>query len=60
VISRPGAPEDGSTLAFYRDNYAVPVDDKGTVADGRSDFIVAPDGSVQWYRRGGRMYRKSA
>ena len=60
TLNPDGTPEDASTLAFYRDNYAVPVDDKGTVADGRSDFIVAPDGSVQWYRRGGRMYRKSA
>ena len=34
------------------------IDEKGNLADGRMDFIVAPDGTVQWLRSAGRMLRK--
>jgi hypothetical protein len=58
IVGADGAPQGTSTAAFYRGEYVVNVDEKGNLADGRMDFIVAPDGTVQWLRSAGRMLRK--
>jgi CubicO group peptidase (beta-lactamase class C family) len=52
--STGGAPE----LAFYRDDYVRPYDSDGNPLASRQDFIRAADGTVQWFRLGGRLYRK--
>lgn len=43
-----------TTLAFYKDDYVVAVGN-----GGRASFLRAADGSVEWFRVGGRLYRKA-
>lgn len=50
-----GAPAE---LAFYRDDYVRPYDSDGNPVAARWDFIRAADGTVQWFRLAGRLYRK--
>ncbi|MEV6342867.1 serine hydrolase domain-containing protein [Actinoplanes sp. NPDC051851] len=48
-------------LAFYRDDYAVPLDPAtGTVLNARVNFLRAADGPVQWLRFSGRLFRHAA
>ena len=46
-----------SYLAFYGTDRAIQVADDGSFGQ-QVDFIRAPDGTVQWIRRGGRIGRK--
>jgi CubicO group peptidase (beta-lactamase class C family) len=55
----PGA-DPWDDFAFYRDQLLVPVSADGTVQDERLDVVLGPDGAVQWLRKHGRMYRKTA
>ncbi len=58
LVGADGAPQGTSTVAFYNGEKVVNIDDKGQLADGRMDFIVRADGTVQWLRSAGRMLRK--
>jgi CubicO group peptidase (beta-lactamase class C family) len=54
-----GKPEgEPGLLAFYRDDYVLLLDLEGNPLGYRSDFIRDETGRVQWFRSGGRLYRK--
>ncbi|GIG59634.1 penicillin-binding protein [Longispora fulva] len=53
----PGVPE---TLAFYREDYVLPMDGAGKPFGSRANFLRGPDGRVQWFRENGRLSRKAA
>jgi hypothetical protein len=44
-------------LAFYRDNYVVPLDATGNPSAIRADFVPGPNGAIAWFRFGGNLYR---
>jgi CubicO group peptidase (beta-lactamase class C family) len=47
-----------STLAFYRDNHVVRLDDEGQPTFRRSNFLPGPDGRIAWYSSGGRLHAR--
>jgi CubicO group peptidase (beta-lactamase class C family) len=53
---------DGTTtfyeLAFYRKDYARWLLADGTDTQARTDFDRGPDGTVEWWRASGRLYRR--
>ena len=51
----PAALEQG--LAFYREDYVRVYDQNGEPTPQRADFLRGHDGSVEWLRYGGRLYR---
>lgn len=58
--TRVGEQSEKLTLAFYRDNYVVMIEPDGRTAPYRSDFITRPDGSVAFFRSGGRLHAKQS
>jgi CubicO group peptidase (beta-lactamase class C family) len=44
-------------LVFYREDYVRVYDQSGEPTPQRADFLRGHDGSVQWLRIGGRLYR---
>jgi hypothetical protein len=46
------------TVAFYRDNYVVRLDDEGQPTFRRSNFVPGPDGRIAWWSLGGRLYAR--
>jgi CubicO group peptidase (beta-lactamase class C family) len=54
-IRVPGG--EAGRLAFYRRDYVVPLNPDGSPAYIRANFVRGPDGSVDWLRYGGRLYR---
>jgi hypothetical protein len=53
----PGDSTPETEFAFYRDNYVVLLDADGNPTANRSDFVPGPNGSIAWYRSGGRLFR---
>ena len=51
----PAALEQG--LVFYREDYVRVYDQNGEPTPQRADFLRGHDGSVEWLRYGGRLYR---
>jgi hypothetical protein len=49
-------PEEEVLLAFYRDDYVLVYDESGEPAF-RANFLRGHNGSVEWLRFGGRLYR---
>lgn len=59
VMVAGGQAVDG--FAFYRRDYVVDLPLSGGTEEGiRANFVRAPDGSVRWFRIGGRLYRRGA
>ncbi|GAB7036566.1 MULTISPECIES: serine hydrolase domain-containing protein [Catenuloplanes] len=57
VLMAGGAAVDG--FAFYRKDYVVDLPLRGGTEEGiRANFVRGPDGSVRWFRIGGRLYRR--
>jgi hypothetical protein len=57
VLTFDGQPEDG--FAFYRKDYVVDLPLNGGAEEGiRANFVRGPDGTVQWFRLGGRLARR--
>ncbi|GAB7045687.1 serine hydrolase domain-containing protein [Catenuloplanes indicus] len=57
VMLSGGQAVDG--FAFYRRDYVVDLPLSGGTEEGiRANFVRAPDGSVRWFRIGGRLYRR--
>ncbi|GAA4600850.1 CubicO group peptidase (beta-lactamase class C family) [Actinoplanes octamycinicus] len=53
---------DGSTggrLVFYRRDYVLEQAPDGEYGTGRDDFVRGADGSVAWFRSGGRLFRRT-
>jgi CubicO group peptidase (beta-lactamase class C family) len=44
-------------LAFYRRDYVLQLDADGRPTATRADFVRGADGSVAWFRTGGRLVR---
>ncbi len=44
-------------LAFYRDDYMLVYEGNGEPTFARANFLRGHDGSVEWLRYGGRLYR---
>ena len=44
-----------TTLTFYKDDYVI-VEGVGA----RADFLRNPDGTIAWFRQGGRLFRRDA
>jgi CubicO group peptidase (beta-lactamase class C family) len=44
-------------LVFYREDYVRVYDQNGKPTPQRADFLRGHDGSVEWLRIGGRLYR---
>jgi CubicO group peptidase (beta-lactamase class C family) len=57
-VTRAGEQTDTLTIAFYRQNYVVAIDPEGRPTPDRADFVVRPDGSVAFFRTGGRLFAK--
>jgi CubicO group peptidase (beta-lactamase class C family) len=49
---------EGLRLAFYRRDYVLALAPDGTDTHVRCDFVRGADGSVVWWRYGGRLYRR--
>jgi len=47
-------------IAFYRPDFGLDFDAAGKSANTRSDFLRDGDGTVQWWRRRGRLYRRQS
>jgi CubicO group peptidase (beta-lactamase class C family) len=47
----------GGTLAFYRRDHVLFLDEAGQPLGYRADFVRAHDGPVAWLRTGGVLYR---
>jgi CubicO group peptidase (beta-lactamase class C family) len=47
-------------LAFYRKDYVVVLNADGTDTFSRANFVRGRDGTVDWLRFGGRLYRRGA
>lgn len=59
VLMFGGQAEDG--FAFYRKDYVVDLPLNGGTEEGvRANFVRGPDGTVQWFRIGGRLFRRGA
>jgi hypothetical protein len=50
----------GGTLAFYRRDHVLFLDEAGRPLGYRADFVRSPDGRVAWLRTGGVLYRHVA
>ena len=48
-----------AALQFYRKDYVLVLAPDGTDSYSRADFVRDPDGSVGWFRLGGRLYRRN-
>ena len=57
VVGAEDDPAVGQRLAFYRDDYVLVYDGSGGPTFARANFLRGHDGSVQWLRIGGRLYR---
>jgi CubicO group peptidase (beta-lactamase class C family) len=53
----PGSPE---ILAFYRDDYVLPLDGDSKPIGWRANFVRDAGGQVQWFRFAGRLGRKAS
>lgn len=52
----PAPPPPPATLAFYEPDKVIAVDE---IFDGsRGEYLQRPDGTLGWFRWGGRLYRK--
>jgi hypothetical protein len=59
VLMFGGQAVDG--FAFYRKDYVVDLPLNGGTREGvRANFVRGPDGTVQWFRLGGRLARRGA
>lgn len=56
--SRVGEQSEKLAMAFYRDNYVVVIEPDGRPGPARADFLKRPDGSVAFFRTGGRLFAK--
>jgi hypothetical protein len=50
--------EVGLRLAFYRKGYALALDPAGQPTHVRTNFVFGADGQVEWFRYGGRLFRR--
>jgi CubicO group peptidase (beta-lactamase class C family) len=44
-------------LPFYRKDYVLALDPAGQPTHSRANFLTSPDGEVEWFRYGGRLFR---
>ncbi|MGW6277164.1 serine hydrolase domain-containing protein [Kribbella sp. NPDC055071] len=44
-------------LPFYRKDYVLALDPTGQPTHSRANFLTSPDGEVEWFRYGGRLFR---
>jgi hypothetical protein len=51
-------PITASAFAFYRDDYVLDLDEKGSPSGARSNFVRAAEGKVAWLRAHGRLYKR--
>ncbi len=54
--------EDGTSggwLVFYRRDYVLEQGPDGSYGAGRDSFVRDADGSVGWFRAGGRLFRRT-
>lgn len=49
-----------SHLAFYGRDQVASLDPNSALSQMRSDFMRGPDGTIQWLRIGGRLYRRQS
>jgi CubicO group peptidase (beta-lactamase class C family) len=57
VAGAEDEPAVESRLAFYRDDYVLVYDESGEPTFARANFLRGHNGSVEWLRFGGRLYR---
>ncbi|BCJ45871.1 penicillin-binding protein [Actinoplanes ianthinogenes] len=49
----------GGWAVFYRRDYVLEQAPDGTYGAGRDNFVRGDDGTVVWFRSGGRLFRRS-
>jgi len=47
-----------TSLAFYGRDHVVSLNPNSALTHMRADFVRAPDGTIQWFRLGGRLHRR--
>jgi CubicO group peptidase (beta-lactamase class C family) len=52
--------EEGLRLTFYRKDYVLVLAPDGTDTHSRANFVRGKDGTISWFRYGGRLFRRGS
>jgi CubicO group peptidase (beta-lactamase class C family) len=47
-------------FAFYGRDHVICLDTNSVLSQMRADFLRGPEGAIQWFRLGGRLYRRQS